>query len=197
MSLDIDADLLVTEDCPVTSLVQRMGRCNRAQKPRPLGSAGAVLVYKPSDDAPYLRKAGSDPLAGLEQFLRLVDGRDLSQDDLDRFMREVDSPASPGDALSMFVESGAYAVAGEEEFRESEDFTRQCVLLEDVDHFVRAVCDRQPGFVLPVPGRLADARRDDDSSHRRLPQHLAVARPGYYHAAVGYCDRPLAEWGGV
>ena len=31
MSLDIDVDLLVTEDCPVTSLVQRMGRCNRAQ----------------------------------------------------------------------------------------------------------------------------------------------------------------------
>jgi CRISPR-associated endonuclease/helicase Cas3 len=197
MSLDIDVDLLVTEDCPVTSLVQRMGRCNRAQHPRPLGRAGDVLVYKPSDDAPYLRKAGSDPLAGLEQFLRLVDGRDLSQDDLDRFMREVDSPASPGDALSMFVESGAYAVAGEQDFREGDEFTRKCVLLEDIDDFVRAVRDRQPGFGLPVPGRLADARRDDESSHRRLPQHLAVARAGHYHTAVGYCDRPLTAWGGV
>ena len=35
MSLDMDADLLVTEACPVTSLIQRMGRCNREQDPRP------------------------------------------------------------------------------------------------------------------------------------------------------------------
>jgi hypothetical protein len=97
----------------------------------------------------------------------------------------------------MFVESGAYAVAGEQDFREGDEFTRKCVLLEDIDDFVRAVRDRQPGFGLPVPGRLADARRDDESSHRRLPQHLAVARAGHYHTAVGYCDRPLTAWGGV
>lgn len=206
MSLDIDVDLLVTEDCPVTALVQRMGRCNRdAKKPRPLGepptpgTGGDVLVYKPGDDAPYLKKAGSDPLAGLEQFLGLVDGKDLSQGDLEKFMREVDSPASPGDSLSMFLESGPYALAGEEEFRDSEEFNRQCVLTDDVTEFNKTVRDKQPGFVLPVPGGkkkgLAHDRDDEKPEHKKLPRHLGVARSGHYHAAVGYCDNPLNEWG--
>lgn len=195
MSLDIDVDLLVTEDCPVTALVQRMGRCNRAQQPRLLGTAGDIVVYPPSDDAPYQKKAGSDPLAGLEQFLRLVNGKELSQDDLDRFMREVDSPASPGDPLSMFLESGAYAMLGEEEFRDSEEFNHQCVLSDDVIEFLQAGRDNQPGFGLPVPRNLADGRDDEQPEHKKLPRHLGVARAGHYHAAVGYCDRPLVAWG--
>lgn len=195
MSLDIDVDLLVTEDCPVTALVQRMGRCNRAQQPRPLGTAGDVLVYDPGEPAPYMKKAGSDPLAGLEQFLGKVDAKDLSQDDLEKFMREVDSPASPGDALSMFLESGPYALAGEEEFRDSEEFNRQCVLSDDVTGFCAASRDKQPGFALPVPMKWSKERDDENPEHKKLPRHLGVAKPGHYHAAVGYCDKPLTEWG--
>jgi CRISPR-associated endonuclease/helicase Cas3 len=195
MSLDIDVDLLVTEDCPVTALVQRMGRCNRAQSPRPLGTAGDVLVYKPADDAPYLKKGGSDPLAGLEEFLKLVDGRDLSQDDLEKKMKQVDPPPSPGDPLNMFLASGPYALAGEESFRDSEEFNRQCLLPGDAREYGRAERDEQPGFVLPVPRKLADPRDPDNPDHAMVPRHLGVARDGHYHAAVGYCDRPLTEWG--
>lgn len=195
MSLDIDVDLLVTEECPVTALVQRMGRCNRKQAPRPLGAAGDVLVYKPEDAAPYLKKSGSDPLAGLEQFLNLVDGRDLSQDDLEAFMRQVDVPPSPGDSLSMFLESGPYALAGEEDFRDSEEFNRQCVLPGDVTTYTGGDRKNQPGLVVPVPWRLSKDRRDDDPNHAKLPGHLGVARDGHYHAAVGFCDEPLTEWG--
>jgi CRISPR-associated endonuclease/helicase Cas3 len=199
MSLDIDVDLLVTENCPVTALVQRMGRCNRSQKPRALGTAGDVLVYDPGDPAPYLKKHGSDPLAGLEKLLELVDGKDLSQDDLERFMRQVDSPASPGDSLSMFLESGPYALAGEEEFRDSEEFNRPCVLPDDVTKFNGAARDKQPGFAVPVPSGkkkdLAHERNDENPEHKKLPRHLGVARAGHYHAAVGFCDKPLTEWG--
>ena len=42
MSLDLDADLLVAEQAPVTSLIQRMGRCNR--QPRPAAGRTAVDV---------------------------------------------------------------------------------------------------------------------------------------------------------
>src|SRR5262249_44074783 len=47
MSLDIDADLLVTEECPITSLIQRMGRCRRGRDELVKGP-GEVLVYKPA-----------------------------------------------------------------------------------------------------------------------------------------------------
>jgi hypothetical protein len=175
--------------------VQRMGRCNRAQEPRPLGKVGDVLVYKPDNVAPYLKKSGSDPLAGLEEFLNLVDGRDLSQDDLEKFMLKVDSPATPGDALSMFLESGPYALAGEEDFRDGEEFNRPCVLPGDVTKYSGGNRKDQPGFVVPVPWKFAKERDNDLPEHAKLPGHLGVARDGHYHPAVGFCDRLLAEWG--
>ncbi|MDY3562203.1 CRISPR-associated helicase Cas3' [Gemmata sp. JC673] len=192
MSLDIDVDLLVTEDCPVTALVQRMGRCNRAQKPRALGSAGDVLVYKPEEDAPY----DANSLTGLAEFLDAVKGRELSQDDLEKALREAPSPASLGDPLCSFLESGPYAVAGEEQFRDSEEFNRPCVLPGDVTAYLSAGT-RQPGFVLPVPKKFARERDPDNPDHAELSGHLGVARGGQYHAAVGYCDNSLTEWRGV
>ena len=74
MSLDMDADLLVTEECPVTSLIQRMGRCNREQLPRPLPRSGEILVYRPDDPKPYDAAA----LTGLEEFLTELNGRDCA-----------------------------------------------------------------------------------------------------------------------
>lgn len=189
MSLDIDVDLLVTEDCPVTALVQRMGRCNRAQTPRPLGAAGDVLVYKPEEDAPY----DATSLTGLAEFLAVVNGRDLSQDDLERAMKEVPSPGSLGDPLCSFLESGPYAVAGDEQFRDSEEFNRPCVLPGDVGDYLNAGA-KQPGFVLPVPKKFGRGRDNDSPDHARLPGHLGVACGERYHAAVGYCDNPLTEW---
>jgi CRISPR-associated endonuclease/helicase Cas3 len=194
MSLDIDVDLLVTEDCPVTALVQRMGRCNRAQAPRPLGRSGDVLVYEPKEKAPYT----DGDLTGLPQFLDAVQGRDLSQDDLERAMRQVDSPPSLGDSLCSFLESGPYAVGGEEDFRDSEEFNRPCLLPPDVGEYLRAGRDQQPGFVLPVPKKLGRERDDAIADHARLPGHLGVARGGHYHPAVGFCDwpvnTPLTDW---
>ncbi|MFM8275016.1 MAG: CRISPR-associated helicase Cas3' [Gemmata sp.] len=192
MSLDIDVDLLVTEDCPVTALVQRMGRCNRAQKPRALGSAGDVLVYKPEEDAPY----DANSLTGLEEFLGTVQGRELSQDDLEKALRDAPSPASLGDPLCSFLESGPYAIAGEEQFRDSEEFNRPCVLPGDVTEYLNAGT-RQPGFVLPVPKKFGRERDPNNPDHAKLAGHLGVACDERYHAAVGYCDNPLTEWRAV
>jgi CRISPR-associated endonuclease/helicase Cas3 len=193
MSLDIDVDLLVTEYCPVTSLVQRMGRCNRAQQPRPLGRAGEVLVYEPEEDAPYT----DVHLTGLPTFLDIIQDRKLSQDDLEQAMKDkrVDPPPSPGDSLCSFLESGPYAVGGEEDFRDSEEFNQPCVLPTDVGSYLKADPDQRPGYVLPVPRRYARDRDNENPAHAKLPRHLNVPRGGQYHAAVGYCDKALTEWG--
>lgn len=194
MSLDIDVDLLVTEDCPVTALVQRMGRCNRAQTPQPLGEAGDVLVYRPKEIAPYCE----GDLTGLTAFLDAVNGKDLSQDDLEQAMRNVDSPPSLGDPLCSFLASGPYAVGGEEDFRNSEEFNRQCVLPNDITEYLRAGRDQQPGFVVPVPKKLSRGRDNTLPDHDKLPAYLGVANDAHYHPAVGFCDwlvnTPLTEW---
>ncbi len=167
MSLDIDVDLLVTEDCPVTALVQRMGRCNRAHEPRK--SAGDVLVYKPKEDTPY----NAAQLTGLPQFLDLVKDRELSQADLEDALRQMPALPSNGDPLCSFVASGPYAVAGEEEFRDSEEFNRPCVLPGDIDAYLKPDA-RKPGFVLPVPRKFADGRDNDISAHAKLDRHVGV-----------------------
>lgn len=79
MSLDIDADLLITEACPITSLIQRMGRCNRQRDPRPLDGSGRVLVYHPEKESVYSK----DDLAGLDRFIAALAGKaSVNQTDL-------------------------------------------------------------------------------------------------------------------
>lgn len=192
MSLDLDVDLLISEECPVTSLIQRMGRCNRQRDARPLCRSGTVVVYKPADQNPYSR----DDLTGLDEFLALVDGRTLSQTDLEDALGRVKSPPWGGDKLAPFIAGGPFAVAGEEDFRAGEEHNRQCLLPEEVGDYIFADSMDKPGFILPVPMRLAHCRNDEEQpEHKKLPRYLGVAQAGHYHAAIGFYDRTLDQWG--
>ncbi len=191
MSLDMDADLLVTEECPVTSLIQRMGRCSREQDPRPLPRSGEVLVYKPSDQKPY----NEESLTGLKEFLAELCAREsLSQLDLETMLAKLLSPPPLGDPACSFVASGPYAMGGEEDFRDSEDFNIQAVLKGDVLAFLHADKKAQPGWTLPAPRWLAP-RPTREERPSKWPSYLGMAPDGHYHQALGLCDRPLAEMG--
>jgi CRISPR-associated endonuclease/helicase Cas3 len=191
MSLDLDVDLLVTEECPVTSLIQRMGRCNRDRDARSLAVSGEVIVYRPADSAPY----SPEDMTGFSEFQDLVREKELSQAALELALKAVPSPPWGGDKLSMFLESGPYAAAGEEAFRDGEDYNRECVLSEDVRNYLIAAIEKKPGYLLPVPKRWTKARDNDAcAEHRRLPPYLGIAAEGHYHPALGYCDQPLDEW---
>lgn len=192
MSLDLDVDLLITEECPVTSLIQRMGRANRERDARPLSRSGEVIVYRPSDQNPY----SHEDLTGLEEFLTLVSNTALSQAALEEALNEVPSPPWGGDKLNMFLDSGPFAVAGEEQFRDSEDRNRQSLTPDDVGDYLSARAMDKPGFVLPVPIRLARGRDNErDPDHRKLPPHLGIAEAGHYHPAIGFYDSTLDQWG--
>lgn len=81
MSLDISADLLVTECAPFPSLVQRLGRLNRREALP--GRACPCLVIEPEGSAPYDR-------ASLDQAMDLVrqlsDASATSQEELARLL---------------------------------------------------------------------------------------------------------------
>jgi len=221
MSLDIDVDLLVMEECPVTSIVQRMGRCNRDTKARSLDLSGEVWVYPPEDrdNAPY----SANDMKGVPEFLGAVDGKDLSQEDLEAALLAAPCPEAEGDPLSRFLTSGPYAVGPKEDdgegFREGNDYNRPCVLTGDVSQFLlvekaerilaryrkkmspgkvaklKLIADQKPGFVVPVPRRLGRERDNENNpEHKALPGYLGVAVDGHYHPAVGFCDFPLTEW---
>jgi len=198
MSLDLDVDLLVTEKCPVTSLIQRMGRCNRDRNARPLTRSGAVLVYDPDSDLPY----DADDLKGFAEFLDKTKDKPLSQTDLELTLTNLSEfPPWFGDNVIMFLESGPYAVGPKADdddantFREGDDFNKPCVLPDEVGAFLKADDKEKPGFVVPVPKGLGNRRDENDPEHARLPKYLGVAQGDRYHCAVGYCNSTIDQWG--
>jgi len=91
MSLDLSADLLVSEYAPVPAMIQRMGRLNRAEE-RP-ATAKLALFLEPENRLPYSKDEEGDALwrevAGWLQ--AVCDGKPKSQRDLhERFVSLVE-----------------------------------------------------------------------------------------------------------
>lgn len=78
VSLDISADLLVTELAPPPALIQRLGRLNRWALPGTDVAPAPALVLLPPNAAPYR----PEELAEGQRWLEAIIGRPLSQQDL-------------------------------------------------------------------------------------------------------------------
>lgn len=182
MSLDLDADVLVTEACPITSLIQRMGRCHRSRQLRQ--GAGEVLVYWPEDSRPY----DQEYLRGVHEFLNALcsddDQNDVSQSLLEKALEQYGPRLREPDRWCAFTSNSAYAQGGEG-FRDMEEFTVPAVLESRIPDFLAWQRSGQPtaGLVLPVPRRHAGRRNQPG-----LPKYLAIAPDNHYDPRTGFWD---------
>lgn len=80
ISLDLSADLLVTDLAPVPALIQRLGRLNRRVTPENPGTPKPALVLDPPFSSPY-DASEVDPA---RKWLPQLVGRPVSQSDLAR-----------------------------------------------------------------------------------------------------------------
>lgn len=181
MSLDLDADVLISESAPITSFIQRMGRCNRKAKQEP-GKLGKVFIYQPVDTKPYLE----EELTGSAAFLRALEGKTVSQARLQELLEEFDSGEVEVERYSAFLNSGPWAQAREKSLRDIEEFTTQAVLDSDIDDFLKCQPDRKPGFIVPVPRKFAE--RDS-----RLNRWLGKAKSSHYLPKYGFFKTPVEE----
>lgn len=177
MSLDLDADVLITEMAPPSSMVQRFGRANRHLN-RGEDFRAQLLVYPPTSSRPYDR----EDLASAGRFLAQLKAGDCSQqalaEALDKHARS--EPQATGDESS-FLQGGYYAVAGQ--FRDADDFAERCILDSDLEKVLGLIASGSTydGFIVPVP-RSEKLREPTEKPLR----YLKIASGKNYDPHLGY-----------
>lgn len=111
VSLDISADLLVTDLAPPEALIQRLGRLNRFAQTDGHGAAKVrpCLVVPVDEPAPY---GAADLQRGVDWLERVGLGRPVSQWDLAQALAQVASGQTPGSIKAEWLDGGPVSVPG-------------------------------------------------------------------------------------
>jgi CRISPR-associated endonuclease/helicase Cas3 len=188
MSLDLDADVLITEVAPIPSLVQRFGRANR-HLARGLDFRAKLHTYAPPKNLPYQK----DELEDAKQFLQELSHAEVSQRQFAQALENYSPPERETDGSARFLESGYYAIPGN--FRDTDEFSVPCILDKDLDA-VKVILDssekyRKEPFIINVPKKWVNPK---DSYPSWLPKHLSVATwEGHYDEDSGFMTKSVEE----
>lgn len=178
MSLDLDADMLITEVAPVTALVQRFGRSNRSPT-RPATDRATVLWYAPEQALPYER----EELEVGAEFLEALGASEVSQRLLSEALERLAPLGPEARPCAPFLTGGYYATPGA--LRDTNDYTVQAVLDSDLDELLGLAGRRLPydGLLVPVPRQRVIKL---ESRPAGLPRYIAVAPGAAYSPTRGF-----------
>jgi CRISPR-associated endonuclease/helicase Cas3 len=127
MSLDLDADLLISEIAPTPSLIQRLGRLNRRVTPENPGDPRTALFFMPKKPAPYEAADLRHAEKWIDELIAI--GRPLSQTDLsERFNALSSFEELRLDTRTAWLDSGWFATP--EPVRDS-GYSVSVILAED------------------------------------------------------------------
>jgi CRISPR-associated endonuclease/helicase Cas3 len=183
MSLDLDADVLITEVAPISSLVQRFGRANR-HLARGLDFRAKIYTYFPPPKS--IRPYTKDELDLAQQFLAELGHQSISQYQLAEALERHSKPERDADGSARFLDGGYYATPGN--FRDTDEYSVPCILDQDLAA-VKAILDssnkheKEP-YIINVPRKWVTIRTDE---HGWLPKYLSVAQwEGHYSKTKGF-----------
>ncbi len=179
MSLDLDADVLVTELAPCSALVQRFGRSNR----HGTLDYSQIWVYDPEKPAPY----SEEQLKRAHEFLHAVmeaqpySSQKLLTEQLERYGER----ETKADKNAPFLTGGYFA--NRESFRDIDNWTHDCILWQDLEEAIARIEAKDPTWhelVLPVPN-FVPTDRPSDAQHQFL-KYLRLAPDAPYSETVGF-----------
>lgn len=180
MSLDLDAQVLISEVAPITAMIQRMGRCNRHAKDV-ASPVGQVYFYAPKKQEPY----SVEDMRGTAEFVAAIQGATISQTRLEELLEQYGPSEPEPDCIAAFIDDDFWSRGGREDLREGLDFAVPAILDKHIEYYLRASKDKKDGFILPVPRKLAQ-------NDPRLGW-LKAAPANHYNPHYGFFERPLAE----
>ena len=178
MSLDLDADVLISEVAPVSSLVQRFGRANR-HLAKGHDFRARLYTYQPETVRPYTR----EDIQAATVFLDDLETGDVSQRMMAELLEKHSLPESQGDGSARFLDAGYYATPGS--FRDMDDVSQPCILDADLQTVKVLLDEHSPydGYVIGVPSaRVADPA----TRPGWLPRFLGTARSAFYDPDRGF-----------
>ena len=200
MSLDLDADVLITEFAPIPSLVQRFGRSNRNLKEKEEDFRGRLIAYNPKEYKvderynPYTK----EEIKIAEEFLKVLPPNDITQRLLAEELKKYVLKEKIKGEFAPFLSSGYFAVRGD--FRDIEEFTSPCILSDDIGKVKECLDKKEPydAFLINVPtGRKKDETPIwilDEAVPSWLPKHLKIADSGFYLEQYGFVpDKGLLD----
>lgn len=155
MSLDLNAAVLITELAPASSLIQRMGRCNRGEIRDP-EKFGRVYIYEPVDYFPYKESIQS----GNEMLEKLNLTRPIKQLELASALEQINVKKEREKGILFTIPTWeAYSL---NDFRDIEDYTVAALLESKKEEFLQLKKDGKStaGIVLQSPKRCAKKRVD-------------------------------------
>src|ERR1043165_4464478 len=178
MSLDLDADVLITEVAPISSLVQRFGRANRHMA-KGEGFRARLYTYQPQNVTPYSR----EDLYAASAFLAELGTCEVSQRMMAEFLEKHSLREPVVDGSARFLDGGYFATPGM--FRDAEDFTNPCILDCDLVAVKNLLDSRKPydGYVVNVPHKMIE---DEITKPRWLPKFLGIAPSKLYDEDRGF-----------
>lgn len=106
MSLDLSADLLVTDLAPVPALIQRLGRLNRRSTPENPKPPKPFLIIEPDSTAPYKSQEDPNPFAVPRLWLELLGTGSVSQNDLAQTWSALDEGKQHRPLESAWIDGG-------------------------------------------------------------------------------------------
>ena len=193
MSLDLDADVLISDLAPIPSLIQRMGRCNRrAQDKKSEGGLGRVVICKPADAKPYR----DDDLEVAWEFVEELENMcHVSQDKLENRLEKY-SPRMSVDSAGWeaFVENQFWSEGGRA-FMDEDGRNVSAVLTGDLSDYkaLREVHEPADGLVLPCPKFLAQPASKDVAREYNLPRFICLAPSSQYSPCRGLLNEPVGR----
>jgi len=182
MSLDLDADVLISETAPITSMIQRMGRCNRRLENPDLG---LVCFYTPEDLLPY----NEEDMLGSDDFLSILDGQIVNQERLEELLDKFGDSARETERYTAFIKDTAWAQS--RELADIKETSYQAILDRDISRYrrLRKSGESTDGLLLPVPKFPEGLTWENE----RIGPFPRIAPEMHYDSQYGFSRPPVVQ----